>query len=112
MESGNQRVELTVKRRRIGVSNFQAECAGVVGSGATSAAALTDCVARLGRIPEFLGLFWRDEETGMSGEITGPRKRRAAAKATGNGAVFDLLGGKMNGTYRMKDEPPQSPEAR
>lgn len=107
-----RRVELTIKRKRIGVSHFQAECAGVVGSGPTSAAALTDCVARLGRIPEFLGLFWRDDETGMSGEITGQRKRRTAAKVTGKGAVFDLLGGKMNGTYRMKDEPPRTPESR
>lgn len=106
MESADQRVELLVTRKRVAASQFEAECAGIVGWGPTPAAALSACVAALCKSDDLQGLYWRDAETGVAGMIARPRKKRAPKGDKNKGAVFDLLGGKMNDFQRMKDEGP------
>jgi hypothetical protein len=103
MENAQQRVELMVNVRRVGGDQFEAECAGLWGQGKTTAAALSACVAALSRKNELQGFYWRDAETGVSGMIAKPRKKVSAARNRDKGAVFDPLGGKMNGLQRMKD---------
>lgn len=103
MESEKTKVELLVKVKREGATSFSAECADVWGHGKTPAAALSDCVKRLCRVDALQGLHWRDAETGVSGVIRRPKNKATAARNRDKGAVFDLLGGKMNGLQRMKE---------